>query len=145
MDIYSVLDGELISVEQVEDPVFSERMLGDGIGILPASDELCSPIDGIITMIFPTKHAIGIKGVEGTELLIHIGIDTVELKGKPFTALAKIGARVSVEEPLMKVDFGLIRDKGYDVTTFVLVTNRKLRIKKKMGKIKVGDFILETI
>ena len=96
-------------------------------------------------MLFPTKHAIGIRGDDDTDILIHIGIDTVELEGKPFIAKVKEGDQVKIEDPLMQVDFKAIQDAGYDITTLLLVTNKKVEVMKKSGYVETGEYVLEIL
>ena len=119
-------------------------MAGDGVGIIPDSSIICSPVDGVVSMLFPTKHAIGIHCQDNTDILIHIGIDTVELEGKPFIAKVKKGDQVKIEDPLIRVDFKAIQNAGYDITTLLLVVNKKVEIIKKFGYVETGEYILES-
>ncbi len=144
MEIYSIVSGKVVCLEDVSDPVFSEKMAGDGVGIIPDSSIICSPVDGVVSMLFPTKHAIGIHCQDNTDILIHIGIDTVELEGKPFIAKVKKGDRVKIEDPLIRVDFKAIQNAGYDITTLLLVVNKKVEIIKKSGYVETGEYILES-
>lgn len=123
--IYSPVKGELITLNSVNDPTFAEKMLGDGVAVIPSVGEFYAPFDGTVETVFPTKHAIGLKGKNGVELLIHIGLDTVELKGKYFDAHVKQGDTVSRGDLLMKADLDAIKAAGYDVTTPLIVTNTK--------------------
>ena len=81
--VYSPLKGKLINIEDVSDEMFSQRMLGDGVAIIPSDKNIYSPVDGVVTMVYDTQHAIGLKTNDGKDILIHIGIETVNLKGKP--------------------------------------------------------------
>ena len=144
MEIYSIVSGKVVCLEDVSDPVFSEKMAGDGVGIIPDSSIICSPVDGVVSMLFPTKHAIGIHCQDNTDILIHIGIDTVELEGKPFIAKVKKGDQVKIEDPLIQVDFKAIQNAGYDITTLLLVVNKKIEIIKKSGYVETGEYILES-
>ena len=144
MKIYSIVSGKVVCLEDVSDPVFSEKMAGDGVGIIPDSSIICSPVDGVVSMLFPTKHAIGIHCQYNTDILIHIGIDTVELEGKPFIAKVKKGDQVKIEDPLIRVDFKAIQNAGYDITTLLLVVNKKVEIIKKFGYVETGEYILES-
>lgn len=119
----SVVNGELIQLSQVKDLAFSTGALGKGVGIIPNDDMIKSPIDGEITAVFPTKHAIGIKTDDGIEILIHIGIDTVELDGQGFETFVAQGDRVTVGQKLIKVDFNAVKEAGFDITTIVVITN----------------------
>ncbi|MHC9537761.1 beta-glucoside-specific PTS transporter subunit IIABC [Dellaglioa sp. BT-FLS60] len=121
--IFSPVSGEVITLESVNDPTFSEKMLGDGIAIIPKDGKIVAPFSGKVVTVFPTKHAIGLKSDTGIELLIHFGLDTVNLKGKPFTQHIEAGQHVKQGELLMEADIKQIQDAGYDITTPVVVTN----------------------
>ena len=84
MKIYSPIKGKLVSIEAVTDPVFAQKMMGEGVAIIPSDSKVVSPVEGTVVSVFPTKHAFGIETENGVEILIHIGLDTVELKGKHF-------------------------------------------------------------
>lgn len=115
--------GKVVPLAKVDDAIFSSEMLGKGIAILPEENIVKSPVKGEIVTIFDTQHAIGLKTDDDVEVLIHIGIDTVNLKGQHFKALAKVGDRVEVGTPIMEVDFAAVKEAGYDIITPVVVTN----------------------
>lgn len=115
--------GKVVPLAKVEDEIFFSEMLGKGIAILPEENIVKSPVKGEIVTIFDTQHAIGLKTDDDVEVLIHIGIDTVNLKGQHFKALAKVGDRVEVGTPIMEVDFVAVKEAGYDIVTPVIVTN----------------------
>lgn len=115
--------GKVVPLSKVEDAILSSEMLGKGIAILPEENIVKSPVRGEIVTIFDTQHAIGLKTDDDVEVLIHIGIDTVNLKGQYFNALAKVGDRVEVGTPIMEVDFAAVKEAGYDIITPVIVTN----------------------
>lgn len=119
----SPIKGEIIKLENVEDQVFATKVLGDGIAIKPTEGKVFSPVNGIVETIFPTKHAIGIKLNNGIEVLIHIGINTVELKGEFFNSHIECGSKVSVGELLIEFDINGITEKGYNITTPIIITN----------------------
>ncbi len=121
--IYSPVKGRAVELEAVGDGVFSSRMLGDGIAVEPALGRVVAPVSGTVTMVFETKHAIGITSDSGVEVLIHIGIDTVELKGKYFTAYVKNGDQVNTGDLLVEFDMDSITQEGYSVITMVVITN----------------------
>lgn len=123
--VFSPVKGELITMESVNDPTFAQKMLGDGAAVIPEDDHFYAPFDGVVETVFPTKHAIGLKSDTGIEVLIHIGLDTVELKGKPFTAHVEANQRVKKGDLLMDADLAAIKKAGYDTTTPVVVTNTK--------------------
>ena len=122
-EIYSPLKGTAISLEEVKDPTFASGALGKGMAVIPSEGLVKAPFDGTVTMVFDTLHALALTSDDGVEVLIHIGINTVELKGEPYKALVKEGQHVSRGTPLMVFDMESIREKGYDLTTPVLVTN----------------------
>ncbi|WPC16732.1 PTS beta-glucoside transporter subunit IIBCA [Pediococcus inopinatus] len=123
--VYSPVKGEMINLESVSDDTFAQKMLGDGVAIIPEEGKIYAPFDGEIMTVFPTKHAIGLKSDTGIELLIHIGLDTVNLKGAPFTAHVKDNDQVKKGQLLMDVDLDAIKKAGYDITTPIIVTNTK--------------------
>lgn len=119
---YSIMDGKSIGLSKVNDEMFSNKMLGDGIAIQPTSNTVVSPCNGEITLVSDTKHAIGIKNEDGIEVLIHIGLDTVNLKGEGFETLCSVGNKVKIGQPLVNVDRSLLEEKNIeDVTMMVFV------------------------
>ncbi|MBP1948458.1 PTS system trehalose-specific EIIBC component [Virgibacillus litoralis] len=121
--IYAPLSGQIKKLEDVPDPTFSEKMMGDGLAIDPSDGKVVAPLDGEVVQIFPTKHAVGIRGNSGVEVLIHIGLDTVSLDGKGFEAHVKQGDQVKIGDPLITFDVDFIREKATDVITPVIITN----------------------
>lgn len=117
------LVGEVIQLAEVKDPVFSQETLGKGFAIVPTKGEVRAPFDGVVSMVFKTKHAIGLKSDNGTELLIHVGLDTVQLNGEYFETTVKEGDRVKTGDMLLTFNLAKLQEKGYDVTTPVVVTN----------------------
>ncbi|GGL49486.1 hypothetical protein GCM10007968_12040 [Sporolactobacillus putidus] len=124
-EFFPPLKGRIVPVTEVPDPVFSQKMMGDGFAIIPESGTVRSPIDGEVTNIFPTKHAISLRASDGRELLIHIGLETVSLKGEGFTALVKDGDRVKKGDRLVKVDFALVARRVPSTITSIVFTNLK--------------------
>ena len=124
ISIQSPLVGHAKDLSQAQDPVFAQGVMGQGIVIEPTDGELLAPINGVVSAIFPTKHAIGLISDEGVELLMHIGMDTVNLNGQGFTAHVKQGDRVSVGDALISFDIEMIKAAGYSVDTPVIVTNQ---------------------
>ena len=121
--IYSPLAGTVIPLAEVEDPVFSQGLMGLGVGIIPAEGKLYAPADGTVAAVFPTGHAVGMETEDGMELLLHIGIDTVEMKGKGFKAVVAQGAKVKAGDLLVEFEPEVIKAAGYKDTTMVLVSN----------------------
>lgn len=123
MELNAVAKGQLIRLEEVPDDMFSQKILGDGFAIVPRDNWIYSPCDGEITMVFKTKHAIGIKTEDGKEIMLHIGIDTVTLNGEPFDVYVNIGDKVKRGELIMSSDFNLISKKGLCPTIMTIVPN----------------------
>ncbi|MGE8081558.1 beta-glucoside-specific PTS transporter subunit IIABC [Peribacillus loiseleuriae] len=121
--IASPIEGTLLPLADVPDPVFSSGAMGKGVGIEPTIGRAVAPFDGTVTMIFPTSHAIGLTSNDGVEVLIHIGLDTVQLEGKHFTAHVENGQAVNQGDILVEFDIAGIKEAGYKVTTPVIVTN----------------------
>lgn len=119
----AVAKGEVIPLSEVPDQAFSSGALGKGVGIRPTANEIYAPVDGEVTCVFPTKHAIGIKSDNGVEVLIHIGIDTVQLEGKHFETMIEQGQRVKRGDQIAAVDFAGVREDGYNETVIVVITN----------------------
>ena len=122
-EVYSVADGEVIALEQVKDPVFSQKMMGDGFAVEPANGNIVSPVSGTVSSIFPTKHALGLVTEAGLEVLVHIGLDTVSLEGKPFTVHVAEGQKVAAGDLLVTADLDAIRAAGRETSTVVVFTN----------------------
>ena len=122
-EFYSVVDGELLDIEEVSDPTFAQKMIGDGFAVEPVNGHIVAPVNGEITTIFPTKHALGIKTSNGLEVLVHMGLDTVELEGKPFTVHVTEGQVVEHGDDLADVDLDAIKDAGKMPTMLVVITN----------------------
>ena len=122
-EVYSVADGEVIVLEQVKDPVFSQKMMGDGFAVEPANGNIVSPVSGTVSSIFPTKHALGLVTEAGLEVLVHIGLDTVSLEGKPFTVHVAEGQKVAAGDLLVTADLDAIRAAGRETSTVVVFTN----------------------
>lgn len=121
--IVSPMEGEIVELCNIEDPVFRTETMGKGIAIEPIKGEALSPVDGTITALFPTGHAIGITSNKGVEVLIHIGMNTTQLEGKYFETLVKSGDKVKQGDLLVKFDIKKIKEEGYKVTTPIIITN----------------------
>ena len=140
--IVSPLKGEVVPLNQVKDATFAKGILGDGVAIAPAGGVVVSPIDGEVKVAFPTGHAYGLVSASGVEILIHIGMDTVELNGEGFKPLVKTGDKVRKGQPLVEVDWDLLKSKGYEIVTPVVVSNGAKFAgvnDKSSGKIATGD------
>jgi PTS system glucose-specific IIA component len=133
--IAAPLTGEVKNIEEVPDPVFAQRMMGDGIAIVPAEGTVVSPVDGEIIQLFHTKHAVGIKSKNGVEILIHIGLETVNLNGEGFEAHVATGQQVKAGDKLITFDLAFIKEKAKDIITPVVITNGDAfgKIDKNVG------------
>lgn len=123
--VFSPVKGEMINLDSVNDPTFAQKMLGDGVAVIPEDGKFYAPFDGVVETVFPTKHAIGLKSDSGIELLMHIGLDTVELKGEPYDVKVKANQRVKKGDLLVNADLDKIKKAGYETVTPLIVTNTK--------------------
>lgn len=123
IEIGSPVKGKAVPISKVSDPTFGEEILGKGVAIQPADGKIYAPADGTIEMLFDTKHAVSMTTTEGVELLVHIGLDTVALKGEHFTAHKENGDAVKKGDLLISVDFEAVKAAGYDVITPMVVCN----------------------
>lgn len=141
--IVAVSDGELLPLETVNDDAFAKKLMGDGIAIKLKSDFIVSPINGELMTVFPTGHAFGITGHDGLEVLVHIGINTVELEGKGFNVLANTGDKVRAGQPIVTIDRQEIEKAGYDTTTMLVITNannQEIHLQEK-GEVKASHVL----
>ncbi|MFD1040455.1 PTS glucose transporter subunit IIA [Virgibacillus byunsanensis] len=147
-EIYAPVNGKIVPIEDVPDPVFSQKMMGEGIAIIPSEGKAYAPVDGEVIQIPDTKHAIGIRADDGSEILIHIGLETVSLDGQGFNVLVNTGDTVSVGQPLMEFDLDYIKNHASDIITPIVITNSKDTDKnytmtdEKEGKI--GETVIIT-
>ncbi len=121
--LYAPLSGNAVNITEVPDAVFAEKMVGDGMAVIPTSNQVLAPCDGKVTQIFPTNHAVGIEVAGGIDLLIHVGIDTVELKGEGFKRLVEEGTEVKKGTPILEIDFAKVEALGKPTITPFIVTN----------------------
>lgn len=121
--VYAPVEGRSIPLETVPDPVFAQKMMGEGIGFEVSGDTVCAPCDGELIVLMPTKHAFGIKAKNGAEILVHIGLDTVNLNGEGFTVLAAEGEKVKAHQPIIRINRGLMQDRQINLTTPMVVSN----------------------
>lgn len=144
-DICSPLTGQVKDITTIEDDVFSSGMLGQGITIEPTDGQVLSPVDGVVTSVFPTKHAIGVTSDDGVEILIHIGMDTVSLNGEGFESFVKQNDRVHKGDLMLRVDLDKIKAAGLSVITPIVVTNSSSYQAVKIAannQVSKGDLIL---
>ena len=133
--LYAPANGKLVSIEEVSDPVFSQKMMGDGFAVIPTDGKITSPVAGKVLSVFPTQHAVGILLENGIEVLLHMGLDTVELNGGPFTTVVKEGDEVTKDTVVSTVDLVALEAAGKDNAMVVVFTNMD----------KVADFKLDTL
>jgi sugar PTS system EIIA component len=148
VEIHSPLDGEVIPLEEVPDPVFAQKMMGDGLAVIPKNGKVVSPVNGKVVQIFPTKHAVGLVSEEGLEILIHIGLETVELNGKGFEVAVSAGETVKVGDPLLNVDLDYLEQKHKEIVTPIVITNMlnkagELEYIAKNNVVTRGDVIMK--
>ncbi|ARK29472.1 PTS sugar transporter subunit IIA [Halalkalibacter krulwichiae] len=124
--LHAPLTGKTVAIEEVPDPTFAQKMMGDGFAIEPTEGKVVSPVSGEIMQVFPTKHAIGIKTEAELEILIHIGLETVGMNGEGFTAHIKEGDRVQVGDLLVDFDIDLVRERAASTITPIVITNMDL-------------------
>ncbi|MDD3746794.1 MAG: PTS glucose transporter subunit IIA [Anaerostipes sp.] len=146
-ELYAPINGKLIGMEDVADPVFSQKMLGDGFAVVSNGDTICAPADARISMIFPSKHVVGLTFTDGMEIIIHIGINTVNEEGKGFEAFCKQGQKVKRGDPLIRIDRVYLEDKGYDLSIIVVFTNKntyKEVVFENVKEVIAGESIVAT-
>jgi sugar PTS system EIIA component len=121
--ILQPLEGEIVPLDVVPDPVFSQKMIGDGFAVNPTSGTVVSPVDGEVISVFPTKHAVSVKSTDGREILIHVGLETVTLNGEGFTSFVSDGERIKKGQKLLEADLEFIKEKVPSIITPVIFTN----------------------
>lgn len=142
--IYSPQTGRCVSVIEIPDEVFSERILGDGIAIIPTENDVLSPVDGVIVQVAETGHAFCIKSDDGIEIMIHIGVDTVNLRGKGFKCFVKNGDKIKKGDKLASADIEFIEQSGFPLHTALLITNSKeiKSMKPIYGNVSAGKNVV---
>lgn len=143
--IAAPVNGKLISIKDVPDVTFSEEMVGKGVAIIPEGNEIYSPVEGKITTVFMTGHAVGITTKEGIDLLIHVGMDTVNLKGEGFEVKVKDGKSIKQGDLLLVVDCDKLKEKGYRLETPVIICNHdqfKNITYAEPGNVNKGDVVM---
>ena len=145
-EVYSPVDGQVIALESVNDDVFSQKMVGDGVAVIPMSNRFVAPIDGIVSKIFSTNHAYSIKSEKDLEVMVHIGLETVALNGKGFTRIANEGDEVKAGDVIIEADISYIREHAKDIITPVIILEESdvQEIDKKLDIVKTGDIIMEV-
>jgi PTS system glucose-specific IIA component len=140
--ILAPVTGRLVPIEEVPDPTFAEKMLGDGVAIVPSEGVVVAPMDSEVISIFSTKHAIGLKTKQGLEILIHIGLDTVNMHGEGFEAFVEVGDKVAAGTKLISFSIELIQQKATNIITPVVITNpdvvKELK-RENISEVKRGE------
>ena len=138
--ILSPVTGRAVPLDQVPDPVFSQKIIGDGIAVIPSEGKIVSPVDGEVASVAETLHAYGFCTADGLEMLIHVGLETVSLKGEPFKAHVKDGEKIKKGQLLLEFDMEMIQNKGCKTVTPVIVTNEDdlAGVSVENGEIIVG-------
>lgn len=145
--ILAPVSGEIVPIEKVPDVVFAEKIVGDGIAILPQGEQILAPIDGTIGKIFETNHAFSIESPQGLELFVHFGVGTVELRGNGFTRLAEEGQQVSAGDPILAFDLSYLREHADSLLTPVVLANMEdiKYLEKAQGKVTAGKDVIFTV
>jgi len=146
ISLKAVEDGRTIPMDEVNDQTFAQELLGPGIAIVPSNGTVVSPIDGTIATVMDTKHAVCIQGEDGLELIVHAGLDTVELNGKYYQTYKEIGDQVKAGDVLLEFDLEEITKAGYDVTTPIVITNLgDYKITKCLTgqQVKAGEEVIQ--
>ncbi len=146
--IKAPVDGDIVDIVEVPDEVFSQKLVGDGVAVNPKSDIFVSPVDGVITTVFPTKHAIGIKTIEGIEIMIHVGVDTVKLNGEGFITFVNEGDKVKVGDKLLQINKLILESKAKSLISPIIITNieRIKELNKIVGAVTAGETdIIEAV
>lgn len=144
VELFNPVEGEVIPLEEVSDPVFSQKMMGDGFGVEPANGEIYSPVEGKVVSVFPTNHALGLELDNGIEVLVHIGVDTVELEGKPFDIHVTEGDSITKDTHLATVDLAALAEAEKPDTVIIVFTNMDVVENYNLentGKVARGDVI----
>lgn len=146
--LYAPVSGEVIDLEQVPDKVFASKMMGEGIAFELEGDTIYAPVDGKITVIPDTKHAFGMIASNGAEILIHVGLDTVNLNGKGFEILSEVGKKVKMGTPIIHIDSQFMKENHVNLITPMVITNSsefKIELNSKNRVEAKSDFILKCI
>ena len=144
--VYAPVDGQVVALESVDDDVFSQKMVGDGVAVIPMSNRFRAPIDGVVSKIFSTNHAYSIKSEKDLEVMVHIGLETVALDGQGFTRIANEGDEVKAGDIIIEADISYIREHAKDIITPVIILEESdvKEIDKKLNIVKAGDMIMEV-
>ena len=145
-EIYAPVDGKVVEIAHVADEVFANKMVGDGVAVIPMSDTFCAPISGTVSKIFSTNHAYSVKSDKELEVMVHIGLETVALNGEGFERLVQEGERVNAGDPVIRVDLPYLTEHAKDIVTPVIISDESdvKEIEKRYTVMKTGDCIMEV-
>jgi glucose-specific phosphotransferase system IIA component len=145
-EVIAPVDGQIVDITEVPDEVFAQKMTGDGVAVKPAGDTFCAPISGRVAKIFPTNHAFLIESGKDLSVMVHIGLDTVALKGKGFKRLVEEGTKVEAGTPVIQIDRSYLSEEGKDMITPIVISDESDvdTLKKKLRIVKQGDTIMEV-
>ncbi|SFV91002.1 PTS system, glucose-specific IIA component [hydrothermal vent metagenome] len=143
--IYAPVDGQVVDITEVDDEVFAQKMVGDGVAVKPAGEIFCAPISGVVSKIFATNHAYSIKSDKDLEVMVHIGLETVALQGEGFERLAKEGEEVNAGDPVIKADLAYLSEHAKSTITPIVVSQSSdvKTIEKNLRIVKQGDVVME--
>lgn len=141
ISILTPMTGEVVNIDEVPDQVFAQKMVGDGVAIIPTSGEVVAPCNGKIIQTFPTNHALGIETDEGLKILIHIGLETVELSGEGFESFVKVGDNIKIGDKLLEVDLDFVRKSGNVIISPIIITNLDIveNMEVELGQVTKGE------
>ncbi|AEO07889.1 PTS glucose transporter subunit IIA [Buchnera aphidicola] len=147
IEIFAPLSGDIIKLEDIPDPVFSKKIVGDGIAIKPSGNQILAPVNGTIGKIFESKHAFSIISEDNVELFVHFGIDTVQLKGEGFKTKAKDNQKVKIGDEIITFDLDFLKNNAKSVFTPVIISNMEnfKKIEKSSGTIIAGKTIIISL
>ena len=145
-EVFSPVDGQIVTLESVDDEVLSQKMVGDGVAVMPVTNQFTAPLDGVVTKIFSTNHAYSIKNDKDLEVMVHIGLETVALNGEGFTRIAKEGDAVKVGDVIIEANLAYIKEHAKDIITPIIISDESdvKEIEKKYAIVKEGDKIMEV-
>ena len=145
-EVFAPVDGQIVELASVDDEVFSQKMVGDGVAIQPITGSFTAPIDGVVSKIFSTNHAYSIKSDKDLEVMVHIGLETVALNGEGFTRISKEGDAVKAGDVIIEADLAYIKEHAKDIITPIIISDESdvKEIEKKYAIVKEGDKIMEV-
>lgn len=146
LTIYAPTNGRICELSEVQDAMFAQKLLGDGCAIIPSDGLICAPCDGVLSMVANTHHAFGITGKQGIELLVHVGLDSVQLQGKGFRLLAKVNEKVKAHDPILLVDMDFMKKEAIDLTIPIVIMNANhftLEHSIQQGEVTTSSMIMK--